>query len=214
MALTFGDNIHTKTFTPQEYLVEILSSAKNKNVIISLEGTTNKIFVILKLIRELAFKIHRLVIKIKNLINNDQMINEIIFYRKSEKRKWTLLVLEETEIDQYMFSIRHLTDLKPLDIRSVNHLDFINYEVCIKYCTFLSHKKNILNILILVFQVIVTTENLCLELFEKKYLHFDQLNLAIFNNCQKIIEENSTYFKVFYFFFLIRLIILNKVKAL
>jgi len=66
MALTFGDNIHTKTFTPQEYLVEVLSSAKNKNVIISLEGVTNKVFVILKLIRELAFKIHRLVIKIKN----------------------------------------------------------------------------------------------------------------------------------------------------
>lgn len=66
MALTFGDNIHTKTFTPQEYLIEVLSSAKNNNVIISLEGITNKIFVILKLIRELAFKIHRLVNKIKN----------------------------------------------------------------------------------------------------------------------------------------------------
>ncbi|KAL5233188.1 hypothetical protein ACI65C_000598 [Semiaphis heraclei] len=150
MALTFGDNIHTRTFTPQEYLVEILSSAKIKNVIISLEGTTNKVFVILKLIRELAFKMHR----------------------KSEKRKWTLLVLEETEIDQFIFSIRYLTDLKPLDIRSVNHLDLINYEV------------------------IVTTENLCLELFEKKCLHFDQLNLAIFNNCQKIIQENSTYYKI------------------
>eukprot|EP00102_Acyrthosiphon_pisum_P019406 XP_016656616.1 PREDICTED: endoribonuclease Dicer-like [Acyrthosiphon pisum] len=154
MALTFGDNIHTKTFTPQEYLVEVLSSAKNKNVIISLEGITNKVFVILKLIRELAFKIHR----------------------KSEKRKWTLLVLEETEIDQYMFSIKHLTDLKPLVIRSINHLDFNNYEV------------------------IVTTENQCLEIFEKKYLHFDQLNLAIFNNCQKIIVKNSTYFKVFIYF--------------
>lgn len=54
MALTFGDNIHTKTFTPQEYLVEILSSAKKKNVIVSLNDTTDKIFVILKLIQELA----------------------------------------------------------------------------------------------------------------------------------------------------------------
>ncbi|XP_050060173.1 endoribonuclease Dcr-1 [Aphis gossypii] len=150
MALTFGDNIHTKTFTPQEYLVEVLSSAKNKNVIISLGGLTNKVFVILNLIRELAFKIHR----------------------KYEKRKWTLLILEETEIDQYMFSIRHLTDLKPLLIKSVNDLDLINYEV------------------------IVTTENQCLEMFEKKYLDFDQLNLVIFNNCQKITVINSTYFKV------------------
>lgn len=64
MALTFGDNIHTKTFTPQEYLVEVLSSAKNKNVIISLGGITNKVFVILNLIRELSFKIHRLVNKV------------------------------------------------------------------------------------------------------------------------------------------------------
>lgn len=61
MALTFGDNIHTKTFTPQEYLVELLNSAKSKNVIISLEGVTNKVFIFLKLIQELAFTIHRLV---------------------------------------------------------------------------------------------------------------------------------------------------------
>lgn len=61
MALIFGDNIHTKTFTPQEYLVEVLNSAKNKNVIVSLNGVTNKIFVILKLIQELSFTIHRLV---------------------------------------------------------------------------------------------------------------------------------------------------------
>jgi len=59
MALTFGDNIHTKTFIPQEYLVEVLSSAKKKNVIISLGGITNKVFVVLKLIQELAFQIHR-----------------------------------------------------------------------------------------------------------------------------------------------------------
>jgi len=67
-------------------------------------------------------------------------------YRKSGKRKWTLLVLEETEIDQYMFSIRHLTDLKPLDIRSVNHLDLINYEVCVKYYTLLYQKTKMFKI--------------------------------------------------------------------
>lgn len=61
MALTFGDNIHTKTFTPQEYLIELLSSAKKKNVIIPLQGVTNTVFVILKLIQELAYTIHRLV---------------------------------------------------------------------------------------------------------------------------------------------------------
>lgn len=68
------------------------------------------------------------------------MINLLIFYRKYEKRKWTLLILEETEIDQYMFSIRHLTDLKPLLIKSINDLDLINYEVCINNYNFLSTK--------------------------------------------------------------------------
>lgn len=68
MALTFGDNIHTKTFTPQEYPVEVLSSAKNKNVIISLDGLTNKVFVILKLIREFAYKIQRLVYSILKFV--------------------------------------------------------------------------------------------------------------------------------------------------
>lgn len=70
MALTFGDNIYTKTFSPQEYLIELLNSAKNKNVIIALEGITNKIFVILKLIQELAFTFHRLVYSIKILFLN------------------------------------------------------------------------------------------------------------------------------------------------
>lgn len=68
MALTFGDNIHTKTFTPQEYLIELLNSAKNKNVIITLEGVSNKIFIILKLIQELAFKINRSVYKFYRFI--------------------------------------------------------------------------------------------------------------------------------------------------
>jgi len=40
MALTFADYVNTKTFTPQEYQVEVMSSAKNKNVIISLESIT------------------------------------------------------------------------------------------------------------------------------------------------------------------------------
>jgi len=74
--------------------------------------------------------------------NNNQIIHLFIFHRKSEKRKWTLLVVEETEIDQYMFSIKHLTDLKPLMIRSVNHLDFIDYDVC---TIFFYSEKNVIN---------------------------------------------------------------------
>lgn len=52
-------------------------------------------------------------------------------------------------------------------------------------------------------QVIITSENVCLEMFEKKYLIIDQLNLAIFNNCQKIILKDSSYFKVCIFFMIL-----------
>lgn len=51
-------------------------------------------------------------------------------HRKFERRKWTLLVLEETEIERYVFCIKHLTDLKPIVIDSFQNLDFSNYEVC------------------------------------------------------------------------------------
>lgn len=51
--------------------------------------------------------------------------------RKFKEKKWTLLVLEETEIERYMFCIKHLTDLKPIVINSLQNFDFNNYEVCI-----------------------------------------------------------------------------------
>lgn len=60
------------------------------------------------------------------------MVNVFFFmFRKLEKRKWTLLVLEEKEIDRYVFCIKYLTDLKPLVINSFKHLDLNNYEVCL-----------------------------------------------------------------------------------
>lgn len=57
-------------------------------------------------------------------------------HRKLKKRKWTLLVLEETEIDQYIYCIKYLTHLKPLMVNSFNNLDFNNYEVCLYYVLF------------------------------------------------------------------------------
>lgn len=59
------------------------------------------------------------------------MIINFIFHRKFEKRKWMLLVLEETEIDRYVFCIKHLTDLKPLVINPFKQLDLNNHEVCV-----------------------------------------------------------------------------------
>lgn len=46
-------------------------------------------------------------------------------------------------------------------------------------------------------------------MFEKHYLHMSELNLAIFNNCQKIIIKNSVYFKVFLLLLMILIILSN-----
>lgn len=54
-------------------------------------------------------------------------------FRKIEKRKWTLLVLENIEIERYMFCIKHLTDLRPVMINSYQHFDLKNYEVGIQF---------------------------------------------------------------------------------
>lgn len=60
-------------------------------------------------------------------------MNLFFFTCRKNNKKWTLLVLEETEIERYIFCIKHLTDLKPLAVKSFEHLDFNNYEVCIYY---------------------------------------------------------------------------------
>lgn len=45
-------------------------------------------------------------------------------------------------------------------------------------------------------------------MFENNFLRIDQLNLAIFNNCHKIIINDSTYSKVFKSLFIITVYIL------
>lgn len=42
-----------------------------------------------------------------------------------------LLVLEETEIERYVFCIKYLTDLKPIVINPFKQFDLNNYEVCV-----------------------------------------------------------------------------------
>ncbi|XP_063233868.1 endoribonuclease Dcr-1 isoform X2 [Bacillus rossius redtenbacheri] len=91
MAYHFNDNVHTKSFTPREYQVELLDAAKERNIIICLGTGSSKIFIATKLIQELASTIRR---------------------RWHEGGKRTLFLADSAVmVSQHASYIRHLTDL-------------------------------------------------------------------------------------------------------
>ncbi|XP_064484368.1 endoribonuclease Dicer-like [Ornithodoros turicata] len=51
------ENVHTKTFTPMEYQVELLDTAKRQNSIVFL--STGKTFMVVMLIKELAYQVRK-----------------------------------------------------------------------------------------------------------------------------------------------------------
>lgn len=59
MAFYYNDHIHTKSFTPREHQVELLYSAKERNIIICLGKSTEQTFITTKLVQELAINSRR-----------------------------------------------------------------------------------------------------------------------------------------------------------
>ena len=57
MAHSWTDNIHTTSLTPRDFQVELLASALERNLILCLAHNSNKEFIALKLIHELAFQL-------------------------------------------------------------------------------------------------------------------------------------------------------------
>ncbi|XP_018328605.1 endoribonuclease Dicer isoform X3 [Agrilus planipennis] len=57
MACHLSENVSTQIFTPREYQVELLDSAKNKNIIICSSSSIAKTFIAVKLVQELAYDI-------------------------------------------------------------------------------------------------------------------------------------------------------------
>lgn len=53
MAYHFNDNVHTKSFTPQEYQVELLDAACKSNIIVSLCNRSGKSFITTKIINHI-----------------------------------------------------------------------------------------------------------------------------------------------------------------
>ncbi|CAH1401947.1 unnamed protein product [Nezara viridula] len=59
MACYFTENVHTKSFTPREYQIELLDAGRERNIIVCLNPGSNRTFVSLKLLLELSVDIRR-----------------------------------------------------------------------------------------------------------------------------------------------------------
>lgn len=84
------DNVYTTAFTPRDFQVELLSAAKERNLIICLSQQNAKKFISLKLIQELGFEL-----------------------RRKENRKITIILSNSSSAFNL---INNLTDLKVINM--------------------------------------------------------------------------------------------------
>lgn len=89
MAYYWADNLHTTALTPRDYQVELLATAREKNLIICLAHHTSKEFIALKLLHELGFEL-----------------------RRRNSNKISLYLTKSPTVSDL---VRHLTDLRVLE---------------------------------------------------------------------------------------------------
>lgn len=117
MAFHWQDNLHSTTFTPRDFQVELLAAAGEKNIIICLGHNSSKEFIALKLILEKSHKLRG--------------------YREA-KRKTTLYITSGSRGGESTYNLLfHLTDLKVinLNVKPSTEVDwdrcFADYQVVI-----------------------------------------------------------------------------------
>lgn len=59
MANYMNENLYTHTFTPKEYQVELVDSAKRKNTIVCSSTSTSKAFIVVKLLQEFSWQMRK-----------------------------------------------------------------------------------------------------------------------------------------------------------
>lgn len=94
-------NLSAVCFTPREYQIELLSAAKEKNIIICLSSVSAREFCALKLIQELSYEV-----------------------RRKENRKISLFVTSSKSAYNLLY---YLTDLKVINLNELND-DEIDWE--------------------------------------------------------------------------------------
>ncbi|BET01171.1 dsRNA_bind [Nesidiocoris tenuis] len=117
MACFYTENIYTNSFTPREYQVELIDSAKSRNLVVCLDPSANKTFIVLKVLQELS---------------NDIRTPWALGGKKS------LYIGNNDTVEYYAQIFHHLTDLKSRTfLCPTDEIDFANdqillttYEIC------------------------------------------------------------------------------------
>lgn len=110
MAFHWQDNLHSTTFTPRDFQVELLAAAGEKNIIICLGHNSSKEFIALKLILEKSHELRR--------------------GRHDINRKITLYITSESCGGESTHNLLfHLTDLKVINL-NVKALGELDLERC------------------------------------------------------------------------------------
>nr|CAH7717562.1 unnamed protein product [Callosobruchus chinensis] len=150
MASYLNENVYTHTFTPKEYQVELLDSAKKKNTIVCSSTSSSKAFIVVKLLQEFAWCM------------------------RNTKGKRALFVLDPQNVPIMTSHVKYLTDLDVVSLTKVDEIEHIrtyleNYHVIIttgEMCGDLSNSPDLQDLTI--FNLIVIDD--CLYGHRQKYV--------------------------------------------
>ncbi|XP_056646344.1 endoribonuclease Dcr-1 [Diorhabda sublineata] len=90
-----NESVYTHTFTPKEYQVELLESAKKKNTIICSSTSSSKAFIVVKLLQEYSWQM------------------------RQEHGKKALFILDPQNVPIMTSHVKYLTDLKCISITRI-----------------------------------------------------------------------------------------------
>ncbi|KAG5899464.1 hypothetical protein JTB14_015317 [Gonioctena quinquepunctata] len=125
MANYMNENVYTHTFTPKEYQVELLDSAKNKNTIVCSSTSSSKAFTVVKLLQEFSWQMR-------------------VSYGKK-----ALFILDLQNVPIMTSHVKYLTDLKCVSftqtIEEIEHIEedleehqviITTAEICVEMLNF------------------------------------------------------------------------------
>lgn len=99
MACYLNENVYTHTFTPREYQVELLDSAKRRNTIVCSSTSSSKAFLLVKLLQEFSWQM------------------------RLPPHKKALLILDPQNVAVITSHVKYLTDLKVVSLSEQDAYD-------------------------------------------------------------------------------------------
>lgn len=110
MAFYWQDNLHSTTFTPRDFQVELLATAGEQNIIVCLGHNSSKEFIALKLLLEKSHELRR--------------------SEHDELRRTTLYITSGNYGGESIYNLLfHLTDLKATNLNVIPSAD-VDWERC------------------------------------------------------------------------------------